>query len=46
MIGQNSTQLGLKNIKQRLRLLYGNSASFSLREENEEVVATINIPLR
>jgi hypothetical protein len=46
MIGQSSTQLGLKNIKQRLRLLYGTSASFSLKEKNEEVVATINIPLQ
>ncbi len=46
MIAQSSTQLGLKNIKQRLRLLYGTSASFSLKEENEKVVATINIPLK
>lgn len=46
MIAHNSTQLGLKNIRQRLRLLYGDSASFSLKEKNEEVVATINIPLK
>jgi len=45
MIAHNSTQLGLKNIKQRLRLLYGVKASFLLKEVNEEVVATINIPL-
>lgn len=45
MIAQNSTQLGLKNIRQRLRLLYGTNASFSLKEMGEEVVATINIPL-
>ncbi|MFD2589099.1 sensor histidine kinase [Croceitalea marina] len=43
-IAENSTQLGLKNIKQRLRLLYGEKASFSLSEVGEEVVAEINIP--
>ncbi|MFS4456450.1 sensor histidine kinase [Maribacter sp. 2304DJ31-5] len=41
----DSTQLGLKNIRQRLRLLYGGKASFSLKEVDEEVVAHINIPL-
>ena len=45
MIAENSTQLGLKNIRQRLRLLYGNRASFSLKEKDEEVIATIYIPL-
>jgi hypothetical protein len=45
MIAHNSTQLGLKNIKQRLRLLYGAKASFMLKEINGEVVATIKIPL-
>ncbi len=45
IISENSTHLGLKNIKQRLRLLYGKGASFLLEELNEEVVATINIPL-
>ncbi len=44
-IESSSTQLGLKNIKQRLRLLYGNEATFSLKEENGEVVAAIKIPL-
>lgn len=44
-IDSNSTQLGLNNIKQRLRLLYGEKATFSLVEETNEVVATIKIPL-
>ncbi|GMN10957.1 histidine kinase [Croceitalea sp. MTPC9] len=43
-ISKDSTQLGLKNIKQRLRLLYGEKASFSLNEIGKEVVAEINIP--
>lgn len=44
-ITKGSTQLGLKNIRQRLRLLYGTHASFTLNEEGEEVFATIKIPL-
>lgn len=44
-IASDSTQLGLKNIKQRLRLLYANKATFSLKEEANEVVASIKIPL-
>ncbi|WKB80281.1 histidine kinase [Cellulophaga lytica] len=44
-IAKGSTQLGLKNIKQRLRLLYGNLAEFSLEEVNDEVVANIKIPM-
>jgi len=44
-IDSKSTQLGLKNIKQRLRLLYGNAATFSLEEMNDNVVASIKIPL-
>jgi len=44
-IDKNSTKLGLKNIQQRLRLLYGQQASFSLDEINNEVVAVIKIPL-
>ena len=42
---ENSTQLGLKNIKQRLKLLYGAAATFSLKEIENQVVATIKIPL-
>ena len=44
-IVKGSTQLGLKNIKQRLRLLYGNLAEFSLDEIEDEVVANIKIPM-
>ena len=44
-IAKDSTQLGLKNIRQRLRLLYGQKASFSLQEIEGEVVASIKIPL-
>jgi hypothetical protein len=43
-ISKGSTQLGLKNIKQRLKLLYGDKATFSLDEISNEVVAEINIP--
>ncbi len=41
----NTTQLGLKNIKQRLELLYGEAATFKLEEKDNQVVATIKIPL-
>lgn len=44
-IGKNTTQLGLKNIRQRLRLLYADKASFNLSEITGEVVAHIKIPL-
>ena len=42
---EDSTQLGLKNIKQRLHLLYGEAATFSLKEIENQVVATIKIPV-
>jgi len=42
----DSTQLGNNNIKQRLKLLYGDRASFTLGEEEGEVVARITIPLK
>jgi len=45
-IAKQSTQLGLKNIKQRLRLLYGQRATFTLKEKAGEVEATIRIPLK
>ncbi|MEM9646896.1 MAG: histidine kinase [Bacteroidota bacterium] len=44
-IGKNTTQLGLKNIRQRLKLLYAEKASFNLKEIMGEVVANIKIPL-
>ncbi|MFD2565449.1 sensor histidine kinase [Aquimarina rubra] len=42
---ENSTQLGLQNIKKRLELLFGNDATFNLKEIENKVVATIKIPL-
>ena len=44
-VAKNSTQLGIKNIKQRLNLLYAQQASFTLEEEADEVVANIIMPL-
>ncbi len=44
-ISKDSTQLGLKNIKQRLKLLYADKASFTLEEDSDEVVAKIIIPM-
>ncbi|MBQ4821691.1 histidine kinase [Aquimarina sp. MMG016] len=44
-ISKNTTRLGLQNIQQRLQLLYGNKASFSLNEIESEVVADIKIPI-
>ncbi|MFT3830848.1 MAG: histidine kinase [Opitutaceae bacterium] len=40
----DSTGLGLRNLRDRLRLLYGPEASFSLREEGELVVAEAEFP--
>lgn len=45
IINENSTQLGLQNIKERIELLYGNKASFSLNESNDKVIASINLPM-
>ncbi len=42
---KNTTQLGLQNIKKRLELLYGEKATFNLNEVENQVVATIKIPL-
>ena len=42
---EDSTHLGLKNIKKRLKLLYGETASFHLNEIENQVIATINIPV-
>lgn len=38
--------IGLRNVKERLRLLYGGRASFSLRGEGGRVVAEIVLPLK
>jgi len=45
-ISKDSTQLGLRNIKQRLKLLYGDAASFNLSEVGDEVVAQLKIPFK
>ncbi|WP_407557272.1 sensor histidine kinase [Winogradskyella sp. 4-2091] len=42
---ENSTQVGLQNIKKRLELLYGKNAKFTLKEKEDNVVATIKMPL-
>ncbi len=42
---ESSTQVGLENIKKRLELLYGEESTFSLKEIENQVVATIKIPL-
>ncbi|MBT8203750.1 MAG: histidine kinase [Eudoraea sp.] len=44
-IREGSTQVGLKNIKQRLKLLYGDRASFTLDQLANEVKALIKIPV-
>jgi LytS/YehU family sensor histidine kinase len=41
----DSTKLGIQNIKQRLSLQYNNNATFNLKEKNNCVIATIQIPL-
>ena len=43
-ISKNSTQLGIKNIRQRLKLLYADRGSFTLEEVGNEVAAKISIP--
>jgi len=42
----NNTQLGLKNIRERLHLLYGDRASLSLQNGNGTVVAKVEIPAK
>lgn len=42
---KRGTQVGIQNIKKRLDLLYDKKATFSLLQEEKNVVATIQIPL-
>ncbi|MGJ8760303.1 MAG: sensor histidine kinase [Polaribacter sp.] len=42
---KKGTQLGIKNIKKRLKLLYGETANFRLVEIENQVIASIKIPL-
>ena len=47
LIQENSGGLGVKNLKERLQLMYGSEASFSLKNINgSQVTASIQIPLR
>jgi hypothetical protein len=41
----NTTQLGLKNIRQRLKLLYGTRGEFQLSQREDRVIATVKIPI-
>ncbi|WP_106791701.1 sensor histidine kinase [Aquimarina sp. Aq78] len=41
----STTRIGLQNISERLRLLYGATSFFELKEEGKEVIARIKIPL-
>ena len=41
----DSTKIGVDNISKRLELLYGESANFTLSEQNNEVHAVIKIPV-
>ena len=42
---QDSHGIGLPNIRRRLQLMYGEEASLHLSEEDEFVVARIQLPL-
>lgn len=42
---ESGTQVGLKNIQQRLELLYGTAASFTLETAANMVIATIKMPI-
>jgi LytS/YehU family sensor histidine kinase len=44
--GGDSTGLGLKNIRQRLKLLYGTDAKFTIAQQGPQVLAKIKIPVR
>ena len=41
----DSTGTGLKNLRERLSLLYGNRAFFNIAEEDDRVLAEVNLPL-
>lgn len=43
--GTDSTKIGIDNIKKRLELLYGEKATFTLKEVENEVQAVIKIPV-
>ncbi len=41
---ESSTQIGLKNIHKRLKLLYKDKSSFDLKEKDDKVYATVVVP--
>ncbi|HSR98254.1 MAG TPA: histidine kinase [Kofleriaceae bacterium] len=41
-----STRVGLRNARERLRLLYGERASVAMREDGASVVADLSVPVR
>jgi LytS/YehU family sensor histidine kinase len=46
ILHQNSSGFGIKNTKQRLKLLYGNKAGFKIFNENDHTVLTVvTIPI-
>jgi signal transduction histidine kinase len=42
---ERGMQLGLKNTRERLKLLYGDRASFRLEEKGDRVIATVAVPV-
>lgn len=44
-MSRDTTQLGLNNIRQRLKLLYGQKSQFRLYQQGQQVVAEVKIPL-
>ena len=42
---KKTTRIGLDNIKNRIQLLYSGNASFSMVQEDDHVVTTIQIPM-
>lgn len=43
-VGRESTGIGIKNLKERLHLLYPGRASFELVQKDDVVVATVTLP--
>lgn len=41
---KNSARIGLVNIQDRLKILYDGDASFTIEQENNNVVATVTLP--
>jgi sensor histidine kinase YesM len=39
-----STGIGLRNIEQRLKLLYGSNATINTHEQNQKFIVTLTLP--